>query len=1143
MFVADKTGKGCDAHSTTHADPTIAQVVKKTPVANHPDVEALLTQFRKGDGSMKVESIEALRKGTLGKSVTISAGGIEWKGILDSRVDQSGMLHAGVTLDDDLGRFQVSLREDKRILATVLFTGESQALYVKGFPENGAWTLEATDLEHVMCKPPGAVYTPPAKTAQATAKAPLATNATKVVAADAPPIIPVLSSNPKSLYVLYCDFDGETITSPHWNEGKTIEAIPIDGANDPAFVTRVWQRASEDFAAFDINVTTDRKIYDAAPVSNRVMCVVTVVDDAAPGAGGVAMLGSFGQDIPCWAFNPTEGSCSDTISHETGHTLSLIHDGTTAKVEYYGGNSLPGALGWAPIMGAYFSDNTDEEITSWGKGEYPNANNKEDDLQIITNGNGFGYKKDDHSDTRLGAAPFLISGGAILDGGIIERNTDVDWFSFTTNGGPFRLNVTVTRVAGSDMLTRGSNMAVSAELYNSTGQLVQSSNRPDSLDAALAATLQPGIYYVKIDGVGRGTVAAGWSDYASLGNYKVSGRFPLTTNLVVSPAYLKYGQKGGEGLFNISAGDKWTWSTNVAWVESVEVTTQNGNQEFTYTVNENPSYAPRAAEIIITTGAESASHSIIQAAKAPDDHGDDMKSATTVELNSTTDGRINFLEDVDMFEIHVTEPGFLTVGTSGLTNTFGQLLDDQGGVLAFNDDTVKTNCRIVYPVVAGIYYATVSLPPGVPYNAASADYKFEVSFASSDKIIIDPLSRTTKPTGGEFELDVLSDTDWTWTIWQFDGTVWVEDNSWLMSNEAVTQSLSQRFTYTLAENPTAIERRGQIRFKKVGSLAIDVIHEVVQTGLGSDDHGDTIETATQAPVNDSILGEIEAEGDVDVFQIDLPVIGELKIGTTGDLDTFGYLLDANGVEITSNDDVTDFNFGITRAVAPGRYFVKVRHFQSTQTGAYQLFVGFKSPSFVTLTYKVDRTQGILTGSVTQKLKPGANGRMVTARAMSGYVFTGWSDGLTTASRTDLKVLSDLTVTAIFARIISVQVQGGDFLVDNQKSPSVIFGNVLANQPSTTNFVIKNIGTKPLTKINITRFGPNSKDWIVAPLPKTTLNPGESMVMTATLQSSQIGIKFAVLTVNATGNPLPFRINVEGTVIGSTRGAPLEPEAD
>lgn len=970
---------------------------------------------------------------------------------------------------------------------------------------------------------------------------------TKVVAADPAPKIPVLSSNPKSSYVLYCDFDGEIVVSPHWKGGSAIDATPITGADDAAFVTRIWQRAAEDFAAFDLNVTTDRAIYDAAPVRNRVMCVVTNNNAAAPGAGagGVAMLGSFGQDIPCWAFNDSEGSCADTIAHETGHTLSLIHDGASGGLEYYGGNSLTGVVGWAPIMGAYFSDGTDEEITSWGKGEYPKANNQEDDLQIITSGNGFSYRKDDRSDTRLGASPFLISGGMVVDGGVIERTTDVDWFLFTTNGGPFKLNVTAFKISGSDMDTRGSNMAVSAELYNSSGKLMQTSNRPESLDAALSATLQPGTYYVKIDGVGRGTVAAGYSDYSSLGNYKITGQFPLSSNLVVSPAFLKFEAVGGEGQFNISAVDKWTWSTNVAWVESVELNTQGGNQEFTYTVSENPSYAPRSAEIVITAEGSTVSHSIIQAAKIPDDHGNEIKSSTTVDLDSITDGRLNYAEDVDMFEIHVPEAGFLTVGTSGLTNTYGQLLDAAGAVLASNDDAVKTNCRIVSPVVAGTYFFVVSSPAGATYDLAKADYNFESSFVPSDKIIIDPLSRTVKPSAGEFGFNVWSNADWTWTIWTYDGSVWALDNSWLMSDEPLNQSLVQPFSYTVAENLSATSRRGQIRIRKVGSLSDDVIHDVVQTGLGGDDHGDTIYDATPAPVNGSIVGNIEAEGDVDVFQIDLPAIGELTLGTSGAFDTFGYLLDANGNEIASNDDRSDINFGITRTLPAGVYFVKVRHFQSTQTGAYQLFVGFKVPSFITLSYKVDRSRGSLSGPVTQKLKPGANGRQVTARPMSGYAFTGWSDGVTTASRTDLKVVSDLMVTAMFARILTVQIQGGGFLMDNQTSPSVSFGDVSANQPSTLNFVVKNIGTKPLTKINITRFGPNSKVWVVAPLPKTTLNPGESEVITATFQSSQMGMKTAVLTVNASGNPLPFRINVQGTVTGMIRGAsetPTEPKA-
>lgn len=1130
--IEGEAGKGGVSPDGPRSNPTIAEVMKKTPVANHPDVEALLKQFRKGDRLMKLESIEALRTCVVGKPVTISAGGIDWKGILDSRLDRSGMLHVGVTLDDDLGRFRASLREDNSILASILFTGENQALYVKGFPEDGSWKLEPSNFEHVLCQPTGAVYAPPQTSAVILKAGQAATTSGGAVNA---PTIPALSSNPKSAYVLYCDFDGEVVTHPSWNGGKTIDATPIDGADEPAFVTRIWQRAAEDFAAFDINVTTDRAVYDAAPTRNRVMCVVTDNNAAMPGSGGVAYLGSFGQDTPCWAFNDTEGTCSETISHEAGHTLGLLHDGTTAGVEYYGGNGT-GIASWAPIMGAYFADGTVEEVTSWGKGEYPSANNKEDDLQIITSGNGFGYRKDDHSDTRLGAAPFIIVDGAIVDGGVIERAADLDWYAFTTRGGPFNARITAPRVSGSDMNTRGSNMALSAELYNSTGKLLLSSNISKSFDASLSATLQPGTYYVKIDGVGRGTTAAGFSDYASLGNYKITGNFPLSATLTISPPSLNFPQKGGEGSFSVNALDTWTWSSNASWVESVEQKTQGGNQQFDYVVAENLSYAPRTAQIVITTGSTSATHAIIQEARIPDDHGDTIKSSTTIDLDSATDGRINFASDVDYFEIHVTEQGFLTVGTSGTTNTFGQLLDALGTVLASNDDAVKTNFRIVQPVVAGTYYVAVSLSPLATYDAAGGAYKLESSFTPSDAFIIDPTSRVLKPVAGEFEFDVMSNANWTWTLWTFDGTSWVLDNSWLISDELLNQAQSQKFTYRVTENLSSTSRKGQIRFRKSGSLVDDAIHDVLQTGVGSDDHGDTIATATRAPVNGSISGNIQAEADVDVFQIDLPAVGELTIGTTGVFDSFGYLLDVNGNEIASNDDRTDLNFGITRNVAAGRYFIKVRHFQSTQIGAYQLFVGFKAPGFINLAYKTDRLQGSLSGPVTQKLKPGANGRQVTAKAMSGYVFTGWSDGVATASRTDLKVVADLTVTAIFSRLLTVQIQDGVFLSDNQLAPPVNFGDVVVNQSSTVNFVIKNIGAKALTKINVTRFGPNSKDWVLAPLSKTTLNPNESVVLSATLLSSQIGMKTAVLTVNASGNPLPFRINVEGTVTGVITGA-------
>ena len=149
--------------------------------------------------------------------------------------------------------------------------------------------------------------------------------------------------------------------------------------------------------------------------------------------GGVAYVGSFTwpSDTPAFVFednlfNGSEKHVAEAITHEAGHGLGLEHDGTNAGVEYYTGHGS-GATGWAPIMGNGYS----RELTQWSKGEYPNANNTEDDLSIITTSNGFGYRPDDHGDVLTAATALNPAGDTILAGeGIIERNTDRRLFLF-----------------------------------------------------------------------------------------------------------------------------------------------------------------------------------------------------------------------------------------------------------------------------------------------------------------------------------------------------------------------------------------------------------------------------------------------------------------------------------------------------------------------------------------------------------------------------------------------------------------------------------------------------------------------------------------------------------------------------------------
>ena len=66
----------------------------------------------------------------------------------------------------------------------------------------------------------------------------------------------------------------------------------------------------------------------------------------------------------------------------------------------------------------------------------------------------------------------------------------------------------------------------------------------------------------------------------------------------------------------------------------------------------------------------------------------------------------------------------------------------------------------------------------------------------------------------------------------------------------------------------------------------------------------------------------------------------------------------------------------------------------------------------TLTY-IAGSGGTITGSTSQIINQGSNGTEVTAVPNTGYYFLAWSDGLTTPSRTDLNIQSDMALTANF----------------------------------------------------------------------------------------------------------------------------------
>jgi Ca2+-binding RTX toxin-like protein len=371
-----------------------------------------------------------------------------------------------------------------------------------------------------------------------------------------------LHSNPNAKHTIYLDFDGHTTVNTSWNSvaHPTIisPAFDTDG-NTASFsvdelqtILGIWQRVTEDFAPFEVNVTTEAPSIEDLRRSGTgdtrwgIRALMTQNINLANNTavfgsiGGVAYLNSFNSstDLPLFAFNKGENNAAMTASHEVGHSLGLNHDGqvdsnpldTIDDSKSYHAGFGSGETSWGSLLGAPFG----KSLTQWSKGEYQYANNKEDDLAIITTRNGFGYRIDDYGNSNSTATSLVAdSSGKISAFGLIERNTDKDVFSFSTGAGNISLNIAAASksyiadgLGNYDVKyldARGSNIDLWAGIYSSDGVLVAESNPVDLLSASFTNLyLNAGSYYLQIDGVGKNGLD-GYSDYGSLGQYAING--------------------------------------------------------------------------------------------------------------------------------------------------------------------------------------------------------------------------------------------------------------------------------------------------------------------------------------------------------------------------------------------------------------------------------------------------------------------------------------------------------------------------------------------------------------------------------------------------------------------------------------------
>lgn len=259
-----------------------------------------------------------------------------------------------------------------------------------------------------------------------------------------PPLdaVPCYHSRPGAQQVIYLDFHGYVDdfagsvagaragledtsltyvkTAPFAFQGrfKILETTyPTENA-----IYDIWRMVAEDFALFDVDITTETPPYEALVKSSEAdmaygkRVVIGYKEGTStpwyPGGGGFSGGGTFGfqHDRPAYVFShSSRQNIAAQVTHEVSHTLGLAHDGgkipfwleygifQDSKGYYQGlpltpdGSTSDFGVKWFPVMGGapsptykdgYYYD-YDDFINQWSRGNYSSSTTQEDDFAIL----------------------------------------------------------------------------------------------------------------------------------------------------------------------------------------------------------------------------------------------------------------------------------------------------------------------------------------------------------------------------------------------------------------------------------------------------------------------------------------------------------------------------------------------------------------------------------------------------------------------------------------------------------------------------------------------------------------------------------------------------------------------------------------
>lgn len=327
--------------------------------------------------------------------------------------------------------------------------------------------------------------------------------------------VPVLESNPGAGARLYLDFNGHFESAWGAFHDINIPAYDIDG--DPSSfsgaeqenILSIWRYVAEDFAPFNIDVTT----LELGSFDDGADLRVAIGGDGAWTGGvngGISYTGLYADPAtPNVVFVFPDGLdggsprfVAESISHESGHAFRLDHqshyDAGGVLIEEYN----PGDADRAPIMGDSYSA---RRGVWWYGPTDESVDDLQDDMAIIAGA--VDWRADDVGDTPGQATPLAVNNTFVGGAGIIGRMSDIDAWEFSTDDGVVMFQVSVP--------VGINNLDAKAALLDADGNEVVAWQDPDgSYDALLVATVSSGSYCLMVGSHGL---------YGDVGQYLISG--------------------------------------------------------------------------------------------------------------------------------------------------------------------------------------------------------------------------------------------------------------------------------------------------------------------------------------------------------------------------------------------------------------------------------------------------------------------------------------------------------------------------------------------------------------------------------------------------------------------------------------------